>query len=40
MLVQQPGSRFGWDAYTGSSSNAAYTLQPRELPVFDDGEVA
>ena len=40
MLVQQPGSRFGWDAYTGSSFNAAYTLQPRELPVFDDGEVA
>lgn len=40
MLVQQPGSRFGWDAYTDSSFNAAYTRQPRELPVFDDGEVA
>ena len=40
MLVQQPGSRFGWDAYADSSFTAAYTRQPRELPVFDDGEVA
>ena len=40
MLVQQPGSRFGWDAYTDSAFHAAYTRQPRELPVFDDGEVA
>ena len=40
VLVQQPGSRFGWDVYDASSFNAAYTRRPRELPVFDDGEVA
>jgi len=40
VLVQQPGSRFGWDAYTAASFRAAYVVRPRELPIFNDGEVA
>lgn len=40
VLVQQPGSRFGWDVYTSASFRTAYVGRPRELPIFNDGEVA
>lgn len=40
VLVQQPGSRFGWDVYTAAAFRTAYVVRPRELPIFNDGEVA
>ena len=40
VLVQHPGSRFGWDVYSAPSFRSAYSVKPRELPIFNDGEVA
>ena len=40
VLVQQPGSRFGWDVYSAPSFRSAYNVRPLELPICDDGEVA
>ena len=40
VLVQHPGSRFGWDVYSEPSFRSAYSVKPRELPIFNDGEVA
>lgn len=40
VLVQQPGSRFGWDVYSAPSFRSGSCVKPRELPIFNDGEVA
>lgn len=40
VVVEQPGSRFGWDVCTAESFGHSYARAPRELPIYDDGEVA
>jgi len=39
VVVQAPGGRYGWDACDASAFRCGFSLAPRELPVFDDGEV-
>jgi hypothetical protein len=39
VVVQAPGGRYGWDACDASTFRCSYAVAPRELPVFDDGEV-
>lgn len=39
VVVQAPGGRYGWDACDESTFHCSYLWAPRELPVFDDGEV-
>ena len=38
VAVQVPGSQYGWDVCEATTFRCNYTLQPRELPIFDDGE--
>lgn len=38
-VVQAPGGRYGWDACDASAFRCSFSFVPRELPVFDDGEV-
>lgn len=39
VVVQAPSGRYGWDACDASTFRRSYSVAPRELPVFDDGEV-
>ena len=39
VVVQVSGGRYGWDACDASGFRCSYSITPRELPVFDDGEV-
>lgn len=39
VVVQAPSGRYGWDACDAATFHCNYSFAPRELPVFDDGEV-
>lgn len=39
VVVQTLGGRYGWDACDAPTFRRSYSIAPRELPVFDDGEV-
>lgn len=39
VVVQALGGRYGWDACDASTFRCSFSSVPRELPVFDDGEV-
>lgn len=39
VAVQVPGSRYGWDVCEATAFWCNYIYRPRELPIFDDGEL-